>query len=617
MSGWGASSRPAWDPQGGAGDSTEAFSAPDVPESSDDRWPETSASPSGFNYSGRHKSPADDFQPGRGPSRQGSGGLGYDPGPAGPPPDIFQQDYGQQDYGQQDYGQRNGARRDYGREGYPQEGYASQRPAEQDHSRPDQSRPDQSRPDQSRPDQSRPDHAPREETWPADDAWPAGIARSWDDDAWFRDDARRAATPDYAPADRGGMDSPAREPGGQDLSSQDLSGWDHGSRDLGGRGADPDYAARMDPALKDFFAPLPSRPGTAQPGSGRPSSGERGYDAQRAGQAPRGPAEETDADARRGRPGPPGWSDLSGQPAEPDWPGRTAEPDWPGRTAEPDWPGRTAEPDWPGHPGRPYPNGRPRQPGQPSRPDDRAQANRRSASAPSPAARHTGSRKGSLLGRRGVKIGVALAVIALIAVGAEFLLGGKGKNSAATSNTPKATSTSAGAPTTSASPKASAARKAAATKTGYLLTTPATAGGYPLLTQVPAYVQSATSTTAQTVRGSVVSGGGKVTSQVSAAYQLSGGQVLSFTGYRGTFSPAKVIAGLGTSAQTYPAGTDGGNLACFTAPGSQPGTVCVWATTTTVGITEFFSSIAPETVTIQSKAASDTVNVRNSVEHSQ
>lgn len=221
------------------------------------------------------------------------------------------------------------------------------------------------------------------------------------------------------------------------------------------------------------------------------------------------------------------------------------------------------------------------------------------------------------MGRRGIKIGVALAVIALIAVGAEFVLGGKRNNSAATSNTPKATSTSAGA-STSASPKASTARKAAAAKkTGYLLTTPATAGGYPLLTQAPAYVQSAAGATAQTIRGSVVSGGGKISSQVFAAYQLDQGQVMSFTGYRGTFSPAKVIAGLGTSAQTYPAGTDGGNLACFTAPGSQPGTVCVWATTTTVGITEFFSSIAPETVTVQSKAASDTVNVRDSVEHPQ
>jgi hypothetical protein len=114
-----------------------------------------------------------------------------------------------------------------------------------------------------------------------------------------------------------------------------------------------------------------------------------------------------------------------------------------------------------------------------------------------------------------------------------------------------------------------------------------------------------------------VGNGGAVTGKVAAAYQLSGGQVLAFTGYKGTFTPAKVIAGLGANAQTYPAGKDGGSLACFTASGSEPGTVCVWATTTTVGIAEFFSSVGPETMSIQSKAAADTVKLRDSVEHRQ
>jgi hypothetical protein len=81
-----------------------------------------------------------------------------------------------------------------------------------------------------------------------------------------------------------------------------------------------------------------------------------------------------------------------------------------------------------------------------------------------------------------------------------------------------------------------------------------------------------------------------------------------------SYAPAKVIAGLGANAQTYPAGKDGGSLACFTASGSEPGTVCVWVTTTTVGIAEFFSSVGPETMTIQSKAAAGTVKLRDSVE---
>ena len=153
---------------------------------------------------------------------------------------------------------------------------------------------------------------------------------------------------------------------------------------------------------------------------------------------------------------------------------------------------------------------------------------------------------------------------------------------------------------------------------GFTLSTPATAGGYPLMAAVPAYVQGPASTTAQTIRGAAVSDGGKVTGQVSAAYRLSGGQVMAFTGYKGTFSPTKVIASLatlGTNGSTYAPGKDGGKLACAVAPGSQPGTVCVWVTSTTLGITEFFSSTGPEAVANQAKTASDTRNFRAGVEH--
>jgi hypothetical protein len=124
--------------------------------------------------------------------------------------------------------------------------------------------------------------------------------------------------------------------------------------------------------------------------------------------------------------------------------------------------------------------------------------------------------------------------------------------------------------------------------------------------------------TATAIHDAAVKDGGKVTSDVTAAYQLSSGQVLAFTGYAGTFNPAKVIASLatlGTGEHTQKAGPHGGSLACFTAPGTNPGTVCVWVTTTTMGITEFFaSSDLPEVVLHQSKAAADTVNLRAGVE---
>jgi hypothetical protein len=209
----------------------------------------------------------------------------------------------------------------------------------------------------------------------------------------------------------------------------------------------------------------------------------------------------------------------------------------------------------------------------------------------------------------GVVLGVAVLAIALV----EVLLGrGSAPKTATGQSTAVATTKS------SPSAKASTAKKPVARKTGYTLTTLATAGGYPILASIPTGVQSAAGTTSQAIRSAAVNAGGKVTSQVSAGYQLSSGQVLAFTGYEGTFNPAKVIAGLdslGAGGQTYAPGKHGGKLACATASGTQSGTVCVWATTTTIGITEFFSSVpAPEVVTDQAKAAADTLKVRNSVE---
>ena len=104
---------------------------------------------------------------------------------------------------------------------------------------------------------------------------------------------------------------------------------------------------------------------------------------------------------------------------------------------------------------------------------------------------------------------------------------------------------------------------------------------------------------------------------MTAAYQLSGGQVMTFVGYQGSFDPAKVIANLatlGTNGQQYDPGPHGGKLVCATAPGTPAGTVCVWVTPKTLGVTEFFSSVGPEVVTIQSKAATDTVRLREGVE---
>ncbi len=107
----------------------------------------------------------------------------------------------------------------------------------------------------------------------------------------------------------------------------------------------------------------------------------------------------------------------------------------------------------------------------------------------------------------------------------------------------------------------------------------------------------------------------------SAAYQLPLGQVITFVGYQGTFTPAKVatiLATLGSDPHTYPAGPNGGMLGCANTPATATvtsGAVCVWATTSTLGVTEFFSSTGPEALTTsQSKGADDTVKLRADVE---
>jgi hypothetical protein len=205
---------------------------------------------------------------------------------------------------------------------------------------------------------------------------------------------------------------------------------------------------------------------------------------------------------------------------------------------------------------------------------------------------------------------VAVVVVIGIGVGAYMLMNRGNSTPPSTGDSPTATPTPS--PTATKSPPALQAKTVA-----YTLTTPATAGGYPKLAAIPSAVRAAASPVAQGVENAAKQGGGKVTGQVAAAYQLSSGQVLAFTGFKGTFSPAKVmtsLAALGTGSHTGTAGPHGGMLACGTAPGSPSGTVCVWVTTTTLGITEFFSSTGPEVVTDHAKATDDTLNFRNSVE---
>jgi hypothetical protein len=131
----------------------------------------------------------------------------------------------------------------------------------------------------------------------------------------------------------------------------------------------------------------------------------------------------------------------------------------------------------------------------------------------------------------------------------------------------------------------------------------------------------ATATAGQISTAVTSGGGGTVTGKpVSAAYQLPDSQVITFVGYQGSFTPAKVatiLASLGSDPHTFPAGSLGGVLGCANTTTTPSGAVCVWSDSSTLGVTEFFGSTAPETLsttTEQAKGASDTVNLRASVE---
>ena len=105
---------------------------------------------------------------------------------------------------------------------------------------------------------------------------------------------------------------------------------------------------------------------------------------------------------------------------------------------------------------------------------------------------------------------------------------------------------------------------------------------------------------------------------MSGSYQLPASQVITFVGYQGTFTPAKVktiLASLGSNPNSYAPGPNGGMLGCANTTTAPDGAVCVWATTSTLAVTEFFDSTGPEALTTsQSKGAADTVKLRADVE---
>jgi len=438
--------------------------------------------------------------------------------------------------------------------------------------------------------------------------WSPAAPDASDDGGWGRP-AGRSVPPweerpeqDFGIPDR--QEPPRREPG---LPGHRGQGDFPGDQGFPGEQAFPgqqepgfpnrDSDARMDPALQDFFAPQAGRQDADRPEPGRLDSGRF-----------------------EGRPGPgpsssgpsgPGLPDLG----QPDFGQRRGAPNpyaelEPSRIGQPSSNPRYRQTDgWGVADGRPAP----------------ARSGGGNGTGPRPApggARHQQS--GGLSGAT-VTIGLAVIVVAVVVVGAFLLLhhGGSGKPTASAS-TGTQTTHATKAPTKKASSKATSKAKGGGTAAAasFVLSTPATAGGYPRGTD-PNFLAIA-SATAKSIASAVGSGGAGTTkgNPVSAAYRLpTNSQVITFVGYRGTFTPKKVatiLASLGSDEATYPAGPNGGTFGCgnTTATATVPsGAVCVWSTGSTLGITEFFSSTGPEALTAsQSKGAADALKLRNGVE---
>jgi hypothetical protein len=222
----------------------------------------------------------------------------------------------------------------------------------------------------------------------------------------------------------------------------------------------------------------------------------------------------------------------------------------------------------------------------------------------------------------GVIVGLA-ASVGLIAIAVQLTHVTWGKPAAAATPIPTATAdTTVPTPGPTASSRSTAPAGGSAAATSYVLSAPAKAGGYSLTTPISPTVQAIGTSGATELMTAVEAGGGTVKSNVSAEYFIAGDQVLGYAGYNGSFSPEAVMRDFQVGAAdvtSEPAGSHGGQLACgevtATSPASSAGEACVWATTTTIGMVEFYDDNggALESV-MPAKAGSDTLKFRDDVE---
>ena len=556
MSGWDVSSTPTWGSQDGP-EETQAFSAQG--NGARDYGQDFGAPEFGGGYAGENMA-------------------------GGPPPEFFGQDYGQEhDRGPGGYPQRTpgqsfqdlprrgrqggapagggyGQESAYGQDnGYPQESAYGQ-----DHGYGQESGYGQ--------DNGYGHDSAFGQDWGGSgadqgDSWGAQAAGGHDDGGWGRSAGRSAAPWDERSTQDAGYGA-ADGFGGQDYGRQQ-DGFGGQQDGFGGQ----DYAGHE-------FGGQQGR-GQAPMDFGRDGTSARNDPALQDFFSPSGNGGFSD-------PGP-GWSGGERPRLADD------DVDWTGRPKA--RPAADADVDWTGRPRgqRPAPRG--------SRQDD-----------------DDDSRGG--IGMKGL-VAIGAVVVVVIAAAAYMFLH-KGSSTPTASNTPAGgMSSPAAAPSATSSAKATGSAAAAgggagATTAAYTLSTPNTAGGLTIGND-PMDLTNAKATAQQIVTALSGGGGGTVKgTPVSAAYTLPGNQAMTFVGYQGTFTPAKVatiLATLGADAKSYPAGANGGLLGCANTKTTPSGAVCVWSTSSTLGITEFFSATGPEALTAsQSKGADHTVQIRADVE---
>jgi hypothetical protein len=198
----------------------------------------------------------------------------------------------------------------------------------------------------------------------------------------------------------------------------------------------------------------------------------------------------------------------------------------------------------------------------------------------------------------------------------------------APASTPTTTPSSSASPSdTGATPAATstaAGGESLGSGAAWAMTAPSSAGGYTKHTPMPSGMLTTGTANATALISAVTLSGGKPDMNgskpkyVSADYLVPGNQAIGYVGFTGKFSPASVMDAFGKiadNAVSEDAGSHGGKLSCgsMSANSGPGGTVCVWATTTSLGMVGFFGNGIPEHVT-STKAAEDTVKLRGDAE---